>query len=546
MAIQVRTIGIGPGVSADLTDLVVGLRWSSINPGGDELASFQIKRQWFSGAPEIAQGNLLCISDGLSCLWYGRIGENDRAVSDSEMIGVTAYGLGVRLKDTVMTEVYVDRDPTAWTTMPSNRRAAIGAGSTVDLDYSFTTNAGGLLFQGVDAKAITVGNRTEAWYTAPTGVTIAKIQYIGAEANTTSVLAAAFFLIADDASGASTSAALTLDSTLRTATPATPTRYGFIHDQASATHTPAAGSGHSRRLTSIAAYGNHGLTTRSISAATPDGLYVEDIVANAVGRASGITIVRKDATSIILPHFAVKTPTTIEDVVSQANQYAAFDWGTFGPSSVLDTSTNGQFYYQARDTATAHWYARRSECDDISLQVEMASLYNQVQVLYTDPTTTGTQIVTRTATVQALNDAGLTRTTTINAGVTTPLGAQQLGDTFLALTSQQPPARGSIRLSGNAPTHYQRGRLPAHFMRADGSNIRVPDVLPSKDALSLSSAPDRRTTFPIKRVSVDCSGQMPIVSVDVDQTPDEMSALQARLGLAAQYPTAALPPGVTL
>jgi len=68
-------------------------------------------------------------------------------------------------------------------------------------------------------------------------------------------------------------------------------------------------------------------------------------------------------------------------------------------------------------------------------------------------------------------------------------------------------------------------------MRADGSNIRVPDVLPARDLFSLSLQPDRLTTFPIKRVSVDASGPVPKVTAEVDQVNDLMSQLTARLQL---------------
>jgi hypothetical protein len=38
----------------------------------------------------------------------------------------------------------------------------------------------------------------------------------------------------------------------------------------------------------------------------------------------------------------------------------------------------------ARDPTTQHWYALRSECDDVALNVETSTLYNSVDVVYTD------------------------------------------------------------------------------------------------------------------------------------------------------------------
>jgi hypothetical protein len=69
-------------------------------------------------------------------------------------------------------------------------------------------------------------------------------------------------------------------------------------------------------------------------------------------------------------------------------------------------------------------------------------------------------------------------------------------------------------------------------MRADGSAIRLIDVLPTSQLLSLTTAPDRRTTFPIKEVVVDASNMAePKVTINVDQVNEAMSALQARVSL---------------
>jgi hypothetical protein len=138
--------------------------------------------------------------------------------------------------------------------------------------------------------------------------------------------------------------------------------------------------------------------------------------------------------------------------------------------------------------------------------------------------------VTRTAMIPDLVNAGLSpRTATIDGGQLTKAGAETLGDIALALTGGFAPARGSLTLKG-AANHYQRGNIPAHFMKADGSNIQIRDILPSTTALALDNTPDRRSTFPIKRVSVDCSGDVPAVTVDLDQTHDRLTQLQARLG----------------
>src|SRR5438270_4083847 len=115
MALWIRTVDPVSGRGWDITDQVDNLVWSSTNPGGDERASFSLLRDWFAGAPSIAQGNVVRVGDNLDVLWTGRIEENDRQVQSALQIGVTAYGLGIRLKDqNDYREIIVDRDLSQW------------------------------------------------------------------------------------------------------------------------------------------------------------------------------------------------------------------------------------------------------------------------------------------------------------------------------------------------------------------------------------------------------------------------------------------------
>src|SRR4051812_2842734 len=125
MGIRLQTI-TPSGTGYDLTDQAEGLSWSSVNPGGDERCTFALKRHWFAGAPEVSMGNTVRVTDGLSVLWQGTIDENDRAVADSEQIGVTANGKGVALRDdSTYREIIVDRDLSRWGDAGVARRISI-------------------------------------------------------------------------------------------------------------------------------------------------------------------------------------------------------------------------------------------------------------------------------------------------------------------------------------------------------------------------------------------------------------------------------------
>jgi hypothetical protein len=542
--LRVTTLAPDGTEAYDLTDKVDGLSWSSVNPGGDERCTFELKRKWFAGAPEIAQMKLVRVTCGLDILGQFRIEENDRAVADSEKIGVTAYGLGNRLKDSDANRLLiVDRDLSQWRGAGLARQIQnLGAnlqGSTAEVAADTAGGNPSLTFKITDNWASPYKPLVESWYDAGPGLKVGVVYHNWASSGT--ALDAAFVLegdATDTDDGASTIdtfmsdriAGAALSSPAGYQTLATARRYVFFDLLYGTTPGGTAGATWLLANRNPAVYGTHGLTRRGGS--DPGGFWGSDVVTYLLGLASGVTARRIDASSLVVPHLVWRDGVTFEQMIVDTTRFEnpGVDWGTWGPDSVLDNSLNGLFDWKAKDPSTQHWFALRSQCDDISLNAEVATLYDQVDVAYQDAAGT-TGVETRTATVPAL--LGSHRKKRLDGGTLTQAGAQQLGDAFLALSAQRPPARGSVALTGRL-NHYRRGSLPPVYMRADGSNLRLPDVLPSEDALSLSSAPDRRTTFPVKRVTVDASGDIPKVSVDVDQSLDTLAILQARLQLAAQ------------
>lgn len=544
---QIRVKTFNDTDSWDITPYVEGLSWSSTNPGGDERATFKLKREWFSGAPEIAQGNTLQITDSIYVLWQGRIEENDRDISNTEEIGVTAYGMGVRLKDTTFQRIYVDRDLSHWE--PASVQRRLNLANSISPKYTITdpqakpddsTGAPSLAAELTGAWALSGVPISEGWYDAGSGVYIGSVYYAWKKNN--SVVESdtnwnwQVFLSGDDTAAAS------LDNTgnLRAAGPGTGTlassgsrRYAFA--QFNYNSGPAGNDNqvYSLYWTCLAVYGDHGLTPQGTASATAaQGLLGSDIIKDIISLASQVQARHVDDASFVIEQLEFREPTTHEDGVAEVSKYFSADWGTWATESLFDLSTNGYFDWRAKDTATQHWMAQRSICDDVNLHVEMSTLYNEVDVYYTD-TSGAQQMETRTASVPLLDDAGIVRKYKLTAGALIQAGAQTLGDAFLALSGEESPARGSVTIS-QPITHYQRGALPSHYMRADGSNIRISDILPTKDLFSLASEPDRQTTFPIKRVDIDASGPVPKVTVDLDQTNDLLSVLQARLEMAAQ------------
>jgi hypothetical protein len=535
----VMTIDPQTGVGYDLSELAQGLQWSNVNPGGDEICRFQLDVPWLTLLPGAAKGNLCRVLSGPDVLWDGRIGELDPGGDDSEYTQITAYGKGARLKDTTFQEIFVDSDFSSWQGMSVQRKINVLLAGTftglhdTDLGADVTTGAPSLETEFDGAWVAGALPFSEGWYDG-LGVLIDSIYYAwkkgGTVDNTDTNFFWGVFASTDDVNSSSDSS-----GTLRAAGPGsgTLTTTGgnktwafveFFYNAAGGTQ----GKRYSIFWTALAVYGTHGLTK---GAGTPPGFTADQMIGNIVGRVSGVVARRIDVQTFEIQQMEFRVPTFHEDAIVELNKYEGCDWGTWGPGSILDFSSDGYFDFTSPDSSTSHWSCFRADCDELDLHAEMTTLYNRVQVNYSG-VDGRPRVVTRTTSVPELDRIGATRTAVLDGGTSTQAGAQTLGDAFLALQGVYAPSRGTVTLS-RPIRHYRRGLIQPWWMRADGSNLRVPDVLPSQQLFDLSTGPDRRSTFPIKRVTVDASGAYPVVQAELDQTSDVLSILQARLGLAA-------------
>lgn len=523
-----------------LTDKVEGLSYSNVNPGGDEVANFVYKRSWRASLPEIARGNLLRIGSGLDVLWQGRVEEHARGGEALEEIAVTAYGLGRRLKDTQMAAVYIDQDLGNWQEMSRARRIVLETIAFNPLGFSTEPDsASGLPSLKMDGSGRWPNAcDAEAIYDAGDDCLLGYVTYSwSAENHASGGLTAATWQgilsgASDDAlSGTVTGTDVLTGGTSGSQTETAPSGKRVALLQLIYVGASASDATRSWTLTAVKVYGDHGLATGSNG-----GLTADQIIAHAVAQANGITARRVDPQSYEILQAEYREALEIEEIVSDVNRYEDNDWGTWGPDSPLDNSTNGQFDYTSLDLTTEHWLGLRSDFDSLDLSTEIDGLFDTVKVRFTDPAGVS-RVTTRTATVPELVDAGMSpKTLAIDGGTLTAAAAQTLGDAFLVLTGGFAPARGSASISSPLK-HHTRGMLPPCYLRADGSNLRIPDVLPTTAIFDASSAPDRRTTFPIKRVTVDASGPTATATLDLDQASDLLSALTARLGVAAEIAT---------
>lgn len=533
---SVRVVSIasgGEGRSYDITDEIEGLSWSSVDPGGDERCTFTLKRSWFSDNPEIARGNLLRVMCGVDVLWQGRVEETDRSAESAEAIAVTAYGLGARLKDGTFREIFIDRD-LAWGEPSTQRKINMlsGLGRTYSGAVSAGAQDGGSATPGLTFlwMALVGGpDFAETWYYGG-GIDIHKLRYdfdivqnIGADWSHRA------YMNSDDLGSVFNGGPnhTSSDATDQMATSSEKGRK-YIHIEG-----VYSGGFESQNINAMAQWRNIavlGWHELSEQGSWPDiGFTVDQMVQVILDDVDGVLIRHLDAQSYVVQQAAFKDPVTHEDGIAELNKLEGCNWGTWGPDSPLDTSVDGQFDFKDREPNVQHWFVRREDCDDINLHSETATLYGAVDVTYEDIAGIR-RTIRRTVDVPDLDGAGLSRVYPLDIGKSKQEVAEQMGDAFLAIWGQFAPARGSFATS--LPVrHYQRGELSPVYLRADGSNVRIGNILPSTDALALDSSPDRRTTFPVKRIEVNCSGEVPVAQVEIDQTNDTLSILQARQGL---------------
>lgn len=522
----------GQGRAYDLTNSIEGLSFSNVDPGGDELASFTYKRPWAGSAlPEVAKGNILIIEEGLDVLWQGRIGEPSRGGSETEELSVTGYGLGSRLKDNQHDQIYVDQDLGSWQTMSRARRIALlGMGydkiSDFSVDVDTTTGSPALIVDASGAwSSLQAG---EAYYDAGA---LALVGLLTADWSTYNIPGAYLGVAAAGSDDQLASGYVSSGDQISGSEP----RSGSISFSPGGRRWLALGLAYAgsapdqeRRwiLTNVRVYGTHGITPRA-----GGGLYASDVIPVALAGVAGIKVRQVDATTLEIGQLV--SHDTYEALIESLHAFHKYErsWGTWGASDVFAPPGTGYFDWTTKPTA-AQWIAPRENLESLDLNSEIDGLFDTVILSYTDAAGASQQ-TTRTLASPDLDAAGLTgKTARVSAGTLAPAAANALGDAILAFNGGYAPARGSVSIA-RPIRHSSRGQLPPQYLRADGSMIRIPDILPSSTLFTLDGTPDRRTTFPIKRVRVDMSGSYPKATVEVDQTNDLISTLEARLAAAA-------------
>lgn len=516
------------GAGYDLTSEVNGLQYSNVRPGGDEQASFELRRSWLLANPEVTRGSDVEITDGITRVWAGRIEEINRSSDETEMIEVTCYGRGARLRDKLRRMIFADTSKNAWVGPSSSERLIQMASGAKLHDHQVvpdTTNGLPTMQLGWESTEEGYYPRCLAGYDAGADCTVAMIYLASSPIGAAFVGGPTLLVGVEESDAWSAGAGEYSSDKLNSSgyyTPVVARRYAALIFAWANTVGWDGFAAVYASLPQLVVYGPHGITPQGDA---PGGFTSNQIVTWVLSQVAGVDARLMDAMAFIIKHFVIDTPTADEDIIAGANEYEGAAWGTWPSDAVLDRSDTGYFDY-TKPSTNGDWVIRREDCDDVDLTDELGSLFDRVLVHWRD--TAGeehTEIVTKT--VPALAEAGIPSDLEIDAGTTTQAGAQRLADVAFQLQGTDPPSRGSIEIT-QAVKHRERGLIDPIHMRADGSNVKIPNALTKGEAFSLERV-DRRTVFPIQRVSVDASGAIPRVNVDLDQTADQLSVLQAQL-----------------
>jgi hypothetical protein len=526
-----RSIRLGPD-EVDAAMVPMGLTFGTAMPGGNTTGSFQLLVRIDLETPIELFDDVTVVGAGGEVAWNGYITSLPRSHGDAYGITPAAVGYATALKDRPdFREVYVDRDVSAWTGATSQRAINL---HTATHEYVSPEQNGtsSLTTAFQDAWAGGVVKRSEAWYDAGVGLTVAKLYWDWQEvggvntADTDANWAIGNSTTADHAS-------LALDAStgnLRTQgrqgywTPANARRYVAAWLNYNTTPSGTAGVRYAIDWRNWAMYGNHGLTLHGTD---PQGVYASDVIADVLSRSAPELTYSTGADGSIapstftIPHLVFKEPVTAEDAILFVNAYHQWEWGVYD---------GREFFWRPTDPDRTCWEARLSEGAHINLEGQQAAdTVNGVFVSYTDPLgvrkTAGppgsnaddtSATLADTSDDNPLNKQGRTKWARMDISqVTTSTGAVQLGAIWLA-EQAVPQRRGTITVKGSIE-HPTRGLRPTWAVRA-GDYVRIPD---------------HATDVPRRIIQTDYRHDTREVQMDVGTSPHKLDALLARLNVAS-------------
>jgi hypothetical protein len=507
-------------------------------PGGFDSFTATLPRRSTEEFPDLDRlSTIRALGVGGNVAGEYRLNRSPRTSGDEVAIGPEAEGWQAHLEDDkTAQEIYVDIDLGRWGEASVQRRLNMIASSFSPISPAGVNNdetSPSLLLQVQTANwAAADAPLVEGVYDAR-GVEIASIYYAwkknanlptGPDSWTWEVRAWDDFVgTSPDASG-----------DLQAAGPGTGTltaTSGKYYGVVQLFYTGAGVGGNNEDFslfwTTLAVYGNHGLTKQgTASATTAQGFYASDIIAHAVSTWAPLlnystgTDGSIATTSIVIPQAAFLEPTTAAEILREVDRVHLHDWAVW---------ENRTFHYHPRgSSACKRWRARVGPSGLQEAGPSNDRLWNGIMVRYQDVDgstrtvgPTGSSANTTSSDLldddeeNPANQLGIRRWDLLDMGrISTATIATEVGRIFLEETKAMDTS-GSATLTGWVED--DRGvRHPYHRVR-------------SGDCIAFVDASDTSYRHIIRTQK---SPESRSVAIDLDAPPDGLDALLERLGVA--------------
>lgn len=500
------------------------VQWTSTVPGGWKDCSFDLARAGNDDSPLRLFDEVVILDEAGQHVYEGRIMRLPRQIGDDFQQGVECLGWSSHLlDDTSFREIFIDQELGRWAEPSVNRRLASFAANTTYTGWSagIGTDPGGF---PVIAHSIADINQpgvvrlaAESWYDSA-GVPIGELaleffsQGLGGAASwrTQAFLSNDDFGSSTDVgvdhNGAVGPVAEILSSTTSNR------RYAVLQTLFDASYTagPIAG-GWNAYWRQLAVYGQHGLPGTAPTSGGMAGFYIDQMLANAIGRAApklNFTVGAEGSVQrppIVVTQAAYPDPGSVDTVILDLNKYVLWSWLVY---------ENRTFFYRPTDPDRLTWECRIADGAKVSLEGEDAEkVVNGCMVKYTlvdgtrrvaGPPGSGFDVEDPGLVISdpehVVNAHGYPRKW-LELDISFPLGddlyATTIGTSALAQASL--PARsGSIELTGYA-NHPTKGLRPVREMRADDW-VRVADFaadVPRRIVQTSYSEDDRRVQLSV-------------------------------------------------
>jgi len=399
--------------------------------------------------------NFSLIGQDGSVAYDGRVAGMPRSLDTSHKISVNAVGWMANARDRSLTEIYVDRDPSAWGDPSVQRQLNLLGGNN---DYESPSVApddtGTPSVVTAPTGPWSRGHFCEAWYDAGAGLGIATI-YAAWKIGATVVSTDTNWTWKAALSVDDVATTVDLGANLRAAGPGTVTlastatnrRYAIL--QIFYANVAAGANGTPYPVYwQPAVYGNH---TAPLVGAAPSGVYASDVIKDVVSRyCPALNTNGVQQSTYVIPHLTFKDRIDPYDAFLAVNAFHL--WG-------LEVWEDRTLYFGPVDLTDYKWQVRLTDPGTtVDLQGDDTEhLANGIVVQFTNLLTGKPDVLTPLTTPDLLDTRidnpatlhGLNHWTTLQlSNPTTPDSATQMGRAALA-EFNQPKGQGTIHVTGH-------------------------------------------------------------------------------------------------